>query len=864
MSLEGADEATDNPVAAQLFLEQDRGAFIPSEGAMLEHPSIEEQNSSDNQLAETAVAIINTSSLKRRSLGQEPAIKPVHGHQSGAGPERRKRGGATDVPVSPSKRRQPTHGAKSDNGKLSRPPAVYDNLPKSKENKAVKTTYNVPESPVKAPVTTKAISHPPTDVIEHQEATAKARNSGSGNCSSESKTAGVTLSEAEQETNKGVRGEPPHQRTKSTRGNLKRQKLGKSREGTSTHQPVSDVRQTRSGDHNLRSTGRHVALLDPNWSKKPEDSFKTRNGAKSPGKFIKAPATSRALGEPEISVHVNSGAEVVSTLQKFNNKAPAADTNDSLKATSEVGTPSTSKATEDRPQDCNHVGQDDVDDGGIVDANKRASADKADREEIIDSSRASEVIAVNAEVGSQGADDLDYGLGNQSDGGGWYEVDTDDFATGEGEADDEDSTMINGRPQARIPFEQQARWNKVLESAQSVGLSERNGITEKEKPKLVTKLIKRLIRGSSELRKVYIEYGTLYALRGSMDENSMRRFIVLRDDVNVKLRNLRSSIDKIDETSVGNKRCEVIQDIYAHGIPELVFLLNEIFLCYFSTSSIRDSALRKIQWAVDRLVLNLCRKAVRWIAKPNTKRPIIRFTRQAIFPNMQHVRKIIANELRERERSAERNKQRSDLERRKAIAQRREHRRLEEFERIRDEYLDRQESELDVEEGWIELLRKKAHTGRSPRNSSSFMLSQEDTACEAHLPEDFDTSIERVQVFGRRDDDSLRNKNTASKPIRDHSADDATPLWSEEERTWLLIGLQIYQGTLNTSSLAYAATLIDTFSGDDRYERIMREYGKPGPKGHLQDKSFDDLVQRARWEKSNQEDEQIPDWLRSA
>lgn len=48
----------------------------------------------------------------------------------------------------------------------------------------------------------------------------------------------------------------------------------------------------------------------------------------------------------------------------------------------------------------------------------------------------------------------------------------------------------------------------------------------------------------------------------------------------------------------------------------------------------------------------------------------------------------------------------------------------------------------------------------------------------------------------------------------------------------------------------------------DRYERIIEDYGQPGEP--LQHRSFDDLVQRAREEKSNVEAQhEVPDWLQT-
>lgn len=53
-----------------------------------------------------------------------------------------------------------------------------------------------------------------------------------------------------------------------------------------------------------------------------------------------------------------------------------------------------------------------------------------------------------------------------------------------------------------------------------------------------------------------------------------------------------------------------------------------------------------------------------------------------------------------------------------------------------------------------------------------------------------------------------------------------------------------------------------TFPDPDRYERIREDYGQAGKP--LQHKSFDDLVQRAREERSNIEAQhELPEWLES-
>ena len=121
------------------------------------------------------------------------------------------------------------------------------------------------------------------------------------------------------------------------------------------------------------------------------------------------------------------------------------------------------------------------------------------------------------------------------------------------------------------------------------------------------------------------------------------RLVSLNDEIFEK-------VNDFDEEKEA-KKSETIQDIYTHIIPGLVMLLRSAMRCrshQYSQESDID-ALQEIVKLQD-LIINLCEKARKWNAKPNTERPITGSTSQKILPYTKDMRKAFGNELERRER----------------------------------------------------------------------------------------------------------------------------------------------------------------------------------------------------------------------
>lgn len=613
---------------------------------------------------------------------------------------------------------------------------------------------------------------------------------------------------ADEETNDPVSTQLFHERDMGAAVSTKTAKKGtpkKSKAARSAHQPPLEPRTTRSGDRNLRNSGREVAIPAPDWSKKPEDALKTKKGSKRSDGTTKPPGRPRASGK-RAQGNVQADRGVIPVQRSPNPAARVTRLGTRSSARNGGGgvtkpKPNPGKQDHDRDKE----GQKDVDEPNLVDEEEEEAEHEEARdriegvgEEIVTplSGPAENEAAfdiVEAEV-----EDYDEPDGNQSDDVDGDQLEMYDSVQGEDNEENQDSETANGNPRVQMPFGQQANWNKVLEGAKSVGVSQRNGVTRSRKPKLVTRTIKALVKQTSALTQLYIEYGPLYADRENTDGDSIGRLETLRKHIAGKIGDLSSRVERIDEAHADTKKSEMIRDIYTHGIPKLVFLLQAVLLCYVNASCIGSLDLKRII-RIQNIVLLLCTKASKWVAKPNSDRPIIRATRQLIFPYLRDVKKVFLSELRQRERSIDINRQRVVLRRRKERVQERERLKREQYERERDEHLEWVKAELDREAEEINYLRQRRGASRMLRSSSLSSQPQADAACEDDAPDDSGPPIERVQMFGRRGEHSFSKGQGVREVVRDHGADKMVVSWSFEEREWLMIGLQMYQGETHES-----------------------------------------------------------------
>lgn len=174
-------------------------------------------------------------------------------------------------------------------------------------------------------------------------------------------------------------------------------------------------------------------------------------------------------------------------------------------------------------------------------------------------------------------------------------------------------------------------WDQVMEGAETVGDFKVNGVITKGKPKLETQVIKAFVE---QVRIV----SEIYEVAGG------------KGRVPPQVQELERQVEAINEDAAGNKKRRMIQDIYAHAIPELVFMLDNALDAREAdcTDPERTKGLKEII-QLQRIVICLCNKARNWKEKPITDRPIKRST-QRILRYLRSMRKDYYAELQNRER----------------------------------------------------------------------------------------------------------------------------------------------------------------------------------------------------------------------
>ena len=190
-------------------------------------------------------------------------------------------------------------------------------------------------------------------------------------------------------------------------------------------------------------------------------------------------------------------------------------------------------------------------------------------------------------------------------------------------------------------------WNQIIVGAKTVGVSIRKGNIISRKPKIATGT-------GQELVSLIQEAETLYKEGKSFPENE-----VLSESTEQTLHNLHGEIgEAIDEFLESNGsqherlRSLHIQDIYAHVIPAMVYMLMAALRCrsnLYSEPNNTESLEEMVQ--IQGTIIQLCEKARRWKATPLTKSPIKGPVTNKILPYLRDLKeKCFVRELTARKR----------------------------------------------------------------------------------------------------------------------------------------------------------------------------------------------------------------------
>ncbi|KAG7007634.1 hypothetical protein G7Y79_00009g027430 [Physcia stellaris] len=161
-------------------------------------------------------------------------------------------------------------------------------------------------------------------------------------------------------------------------------------------------------------------------------------------------------------------------------------------------------------------------------------------------------------------------------------------------------------------------WNEVIEGARTVGVSRRKDNVVSKRPKIKTNIGQDLVALLQEVESMY-EKASSYT-GSAADVETMEH------NLQSRLRDLKEIIDELTESNTpehDNLRSLLVQDIHAHAIPAMVFMLRAALRCRTEKySEPNDTKTLKEMVRIQELIIRLCEKARRWKAAPKTKRPI--------------------------------------------------------------------------------------------------------------------------------------------------------------------------------------------------------------------------------------------------
>ncbi len=182
-------------------------------------------------------------------------------------------------------------------------------------------------------------------------------------------------------------------------------------------------------------------------------------------------------------------------------------------------------------------------------------------------------------------------------------------------------------------FSQDDSWAIVLDGVDEV---------VEENLKVETREIRDMISLVKKVKRIYKDVLPYQAVDHGVEDEAHKQLIE-------GLGQIREKIERDSEKPAGDHAREVLQDIYANAIPNLIGLLEVALRCRTQEySNIHDiKALREIV-RLQNDIVTLCEKVRKWKIKPMTGRPIIRPTSRKILPYLRDVRKAFQNELEER------------------------------------------------------------------------------------------------------------------------------------------------------------------------------------------------------------------------
>lgn len=175
-------------------------------------------------------------------------------------------------------------------------------------------------------------------------------------------------------------------------------------------------------------------------------------------------------------------------------------------------------------------------------------------------------------------------------------------------------------------------WESVIEGVKEVGVSRRKGVViSRGRPKITTEAVQDLVTLMQKLASLYREVG-VWSERDSNHETAEVELRDLREE-------LYNAVDEISDSNASEHDSYLVQDIYAHAIPSMVFMLKAALTCRSRLYSEPDDTefLEEVVEIQD-AVIHLCEKARRWKARPIVMEPIMGAVARNVLPSMRNLK----------------------------------------------------------------------------------------------------------------------------------------------------------------------------------------------------------------------------------
>jgi hypothetical protein len=175
-------------------------------------------------------------------------------------------------------------------------------------------------------------------------------------------------------------------------------------------------------------------------------------------------------------------------------------------------------------------------------------------------------------------------------------------------------------------------WKEALKAAKEIEKIRSRKVNKRQRLNVKTRTFKQLLALIGDIRRHYERLRIGPETEDDADEDSQRLS-------SGNIQSLDEQIFDLQERDAGTENVGMIRDIYYHGIPELVFLVEAVLHARTAAYSAANdtNALGEAVKALD-IAIQLCKTAKGWQTALPASLPPVKKTAKRVYPNLRHLR----------------------------------------------------------------------------------------------------------------------------------------------------------------------------------------------------------------------------------